>query len=134
MALLPLPPDTESYTFTYGNQVMSTELDGGQSRFRKDFLGHVHNLDVQWTLNLKNFNYLMAFYRTTLDHGSLSFTIGLIMESGSLVTVTAWFVPGTLKHASPKGNTYVVTASLEVIPDPNAATGDAAIIAAGVDA
>lgn len=134
MSLLPLPPDTASYTFKYSNTNLSTELEGGASRFRADKLGATHRLDCQWTLNLKNYNYLMAFYRTTLGYGALSFTINLIADSGALVTLTAYFVPGTFGLIAQQGNMYVVGASLEVIPDPAATTNDATIIAAGVDA
>lgn len=131
LPILLLPPDQNSYAFTHGASSVATQLDGGASRFRADQLGAAILLPVQWTVGLFNYNYLMAFFRTAITYGSDPFTISLILDSGSLQTYTAHFMPGTFNLVSQKGTTYIVGATLEVLPNTAYASGDAAIIAAG---
>lgn len=130
---LTLPPDQQGYSFAAGSTNISTELDGGAARYRTDKLGAAMKFPVQWTLSKKNYNFLMAFYRTQLNYGVLPFTIDLILDSGDLQTYTCHFVPDTFGLTSQVGATYVIGATLEVIPDPTYAAGDAAIITAGPD-
>lgn len=128
-----LPPDQANYASPFGHTAVSTLLDGGASRFRADQLGGAFFVTVQWTLSKKNYNYLTAFYRTSTAAGSLPFLIGLILDSGDIQTYTAHFVPDSFALTSQSGQTYIVGATLEVLPDPSYAAGDAAIIAAGPD-
>lgn len=129
-----LPPDQANYVAPFGHTVLSAQLEGGASRFRQDQLGAVFLLAVQWTCDAFNYNYLMAFYRTAISYGALPFTIGLLLDSGAIQTYTAHFVPDTFGLTSQSGNTFIVGATLEVIPNSSYASGDAAIIAAGPDA
>lgn len=130
---LPLPPDQNGYQAQHGHSAISSKLDGGSSRFRADQLGAAFTVVVQWTLNLKNWNYLSAFYRTTTVFGSLPFTIDLMLDSGAMQTYTVHFLPDTFNLISQVGLTWVAGATLEALPDASYAAGDAAIIAAGVD-
>lgn len=130
---LSLNPDQANYVAPEGHTVVATQLDGGASRFRADQLGGVSLVTVQWTCNATNYNYLLAFYRTALSYGSLPFTISLILDSNVPQTYTAHFVPDTFGLTSTSGQTYIVGATLEVVPDPSYSTNDAAIIAAGPD-
>lgn len=131
---LPLPPDQNGYQVQHGTSVVSSKLDGGASRFRADQLGAAFTVVVQWTLNLKNWNYLSAFYRTTTLFGSLPFTIDLMLDGGDMQTYTVHFLPDTFNLVSQSGHTWVAGATLEAIPDTSYAAGDAAIIAGGIDA
>lgn len=134
LPVLLLPPDQSNYAAPEGHTTVSTILDGGASRFRADQLGGAFLVTVQWTLDLTNFNYLKAFYRTAVNYGSLPFNIDLLLDSGAMQTYVAHFVPDTFGLTSQSGQTFVVGAILEIIPDPSYAVGDAAIIAAGPDA
>lgn len=133
MPTLALPPDQNGYQVTFGKTGIQTELDGGASRFRADQLGAAFKLPVQWTLNKKNYEYLLAFYRTTLNYGANSFSIDLIIDSGVPTTYTVHILPGTFGLTQQMGQTYIVGATLEANYDIAKASGDAAIIAAGPD-
>lgn len=128
-----LPPDQESYQFSVGENNVAVKLAGGASRFRADQLGNVFDVDVQWSCNKKNYEYLNAFYRTAISYGSLPFTIDLLLEDGTMRAYTAHFQPDTFKLALQKGDLYIMTATLEVLPDASYTTGDATIITAGPD-
>lgn len=131
---LSLPPDQSNYAVTDGHTTVSTKLDGGASRFRADQQGATFLVDVQWRCDATNFNYLKAFYRTAVAFGSLPFIVGLYLDNATINNYTAFFVPDTFKLASQQGQTFTVTAQLEVIPDPTQYVNDATIIAAGPDA
>lgn len=133
---LALSPDQANYTSAPNSAnpgVVSTQLDGGASRFRADQLGTSLVYTIQWTCNKKNYNYLMAFWRTAVNFGADPFTIDLILDSGDLQTYEAHFVPGTFGLTGQSGETYIVAASIEVLPEASYASGDAAILAAGPD-
>jgi hypothetical protein len=128
-----LPPDQNSYTIVLGNTVLSTTLEGGASRFRADKLGAVHTVTVQWTCNAKNYAYLMAFFRASINFGADPFQTALIIDSGQLLSYTCHIVPGTFGLTSQRGQTYVVGATLEVAPNPAYYATDADTVAAGPD-
>lgn len=134
MPTLALPPDANSYRVDFGTTGISTELDGGASRFRADQLGAAFKVAVQWTLNKKNYEYLCAFYRTSLTYGIVAFQIDLVIDSGLPTTYTCHIVPGTFALVQQMGQTYIVGATLEANYDATKASGDAAIIAGGIDA
>ena len=128
-----LVPDSASYAGKFGAEAVATKLDGGASRYRSDFLGATFIVDVQWTCNLTNYNYLTAFFRTAVNRGADPFIIGLLLDSGIAQNYTVHFVPATFGLISFAGDTYVVGAQLEAIPDPTYDDSDATIISAGPD-
>jgi hypothetical protein len=119
------------YSGPFGNNVLSTELDGGAGRYRLDKIGAVHQVSVQWQLTHKAYTYLMAFYRTEIDFGSLPFTISLSLDSGTPATYTAHIVPGTFKLDAYLIGLYQVSATLEVIPQALDESADQVLITAG---
>jgi hypothetical protein len=123
--------DKESYNVKPGNNVLSTKLEGGASRTRLDKIGATHSVNVQWKTNRKGYTYLMAFYRTTIKQGSLPFLIDLLVDSDIAEQYEAKIEPGTLTLASHTGETYIVTATLEVVPKTVNAGADAALVTAG---
>lgn len=133
LPILLLPPDQTGYTAAFGRTGVSTKLDGGASRFRADQLGAAFTLVVQWTCNKKNYEYITAFYRTTINYGALPFQIDLLLDSGSMQRYTAHFLPETFGLMQQAGATYIVGAQIEVLPDASYAAGDAALVAAGPD-
>lgn len=122
-----ITPNVKSYEILDGDEVLSVRLAGGASRFRKDQLGAVAQATVSWTVGSTDFRYLRAFYGV---HGRRAqpFNIALILDEPVLTTHEAYFVPGTFKLASQEGQTYTVTAVLEVIPTPRTLAEDIAII------
>jgi hypothetical protein len=128
LPILSLPPDQAQYAGAFGKTSIATQLDGGASRFRNDQLGAAFLVDVQWTTSAANYNYLTAFYRTSVTYGADPFQIDLLLDAGdSMLTYTAHFVPGTFKLILQAGETFIVAAQLEVVPDPAYSAGDTSI-------
>jgi hypothetical protein len=128
-----IPPDQSSYAFQYGHNAVATKLDGGASRVRADMLNGAHTVTCQWSLTKKGYEYFMAFYRQAISRGSLPFTISLMLDDGNMVALTAIFLPDTLNLTTQQGQRWVVSATLEVTPDPTLNdTADAATVAAYV--
>jgi hypothetical protein len=133
---MPLPalavaPDSDGYSVDHTNPVIDTALDGGPSRFRLGQIGAPAIATVQWTLARQAYDYLMAFFRTTIKMGSLPFTVYLIVDGHAPASYTVHIVPGTFKLAGQSGLSYIVTAQLEVVVAAVDATADAATVTAG---
>ena len=112
-----IPPDQNGYAFTDGKEVLSVQLDGGASRYRKDILNANVNVTVQWTVDRDQYNFLRVFYKKRTESGSLPFMIDLYLDDPyTLTTHVAHFVPGTFGLKSQKGLSFVVGATLEVKP------------------
>jgi hypothetical protein len=118
------------YSAAFGNNVLSTELDGGAGRYRLDKIGAVHQVSVQWQLTHKAYSYLMAFYRTEIAFGSLPFEIDLSLDTGPSTTYTAHIVPGTFELSAYRIGLYEVSATLEITPAAVNTIEDEAMIAA----
>jgi hypothetical protein len=111
-----IPPDQTSYVATDGNDVISTKLMGGASRYRRDLIGSTAKVTVGWTVGPTQFKYIRAFYNAVAVKGSLPFSIGLLLDEPEITIHKAYFVPGSMSHSSPRGLTYNVSAELEVYP------------------
>ena len=135
MDTLGLLPDQSGYNVLDGNSAVAIVLDGGLPRVRADQLGTVSTVSCQWTVSVAQYDYFMAFWRTSTNYGTKPFLIELCgVDSAEFQTYTAWFVPGTFKPSDRNlGITFVISAQLWVVPINNT-TGDAALIAAGAPA
>ncbi len=111
-----IKPDQDSYSFrrTTSGYVRSI-LDGGSGRYRRDVLGSSEQVAVQFTLAANDYMYICALYRVFVNDMN-RFRIDLILEDEGLVECEAWFVPDTMTLTSQVAQTYVVSATLEVIP------------------
>lgn len=132
MAALPfmqIIPDSSGYAILDGNMVVNSgELEGGASRSRANVFGASGQCDVRWTCGPNAYNYIRAFYRTSITNGADTFQINLIWDTALLQLYTVKFVPGTFKLVSQNGLTYVLGGTLEVRPQPINATDDTGII------
>lgn len=111
-----LPPDQEGYSSEFGTEFISVKLSGGQSFFRRDKLGEVANLSLQWKLTEDQFQYFMAFYRTTLKGGSLSFSLDLIVDRPDARRHTCHFLRAPTVTGVP-GLMRIVSAQVEAVPE-----------------
>jgi hypothetical protein len=119
MHKLMIRPDADSYSSKDGNEVISTALDGGASRFRRDKLGAPKIVGVKWTMNPAQYQYWRAFFVTATKKGSLPFLCDLLSEDGSGPTEHQCnFVPDSVSLPAQQGLTYIQEATLEVKPLP----------------
>ena len=113
---LELAPDQEGYTAKDGESVLSAELNGGASRYRRDILNANSFLNVKWTLGPDEFSTLKNFFLYVTDGGALPFLIDLYMDEEVLTEHTARFMPSSFGIISQQGLRWVVGAQLEVEP------------------
>ncbi len=111
-----LPPDNSAYSVADGKEVVTTQLDGGAARYRRDILGATSTVNCSWILGTEEYKYLRSFYRALTLKGSKPFLIDLILDEPTLTEHKAYFIPGSVQLTGQKGLTYWVTAQLEVYP------------------
>lgn len=113
MIKLLLSPDQDSYTVTEGEDTIATKVGGGQPRMRRDLLNADSKVEVQFTVNPTEYQYIRAFYNYT-NRGADQFLIDLIVETGELREYIARIIPGSWKLTSVKGHTFKVKFTLTV--------------------
>lgn len=113
---LTLVPDQAGYSLDSPVDVLTAILDGGAPRFRLDKIGSWHRVNVQWTCDGSDYDYLQQAYRYLTYNGNVMFEMDLILFTQTLTRVNAVFVPGSLKLAGVAGSSYVVTAVIWVEP------------------
>lgn len=116
MTKLTICPDVASYTTGDGLEVVSTQLDGGAPRIRRDVLGAWASVSVQWTVTPFGMKYLRAFYRAQTVSGSLQFEIDLRLDDEVPTEHTALFMPSSMQVSPIDTLNYSVTAQLYVQP------------------
>lgn len=132
MAKLLLCPLRAGYAAQQRPGALQVELDGGASRFRLDILYGSFLVEVAWSCNEEQYDYLCAFHRTATASGSLPFDIDLKIDSSQMLEYQAHFVPGTFRTPVFGGGRYRVESVLEVVKpyDPSEAASDEALISA----
>lgn len=110
---LNLAPDVQGYQITEAGGHVYTKLSGGASKIRRDFDNAPVEVDVQWTCDEQEYNYITTFHRLTTND---PFNISLIIHSPSFTDHEARFIPGSFKTSNIQGQKYVVKAKLEVVP------------------
>lgn len=123
-----IPPDNSSYTVADGKEVVSTVLDGGAARYRRDILGATSTVSATWILGRDEYKYLRSFYRGVTQKGALPFLIDLVLDSFELTEHKAYFLPGSMQLTGQKGLTHWVSAQLEVYPKEDIDNGDFASV------
>lgn len=113
---LNLAPDQSGYAVTDGTAVVSTALDGGAARYRKDIANATAAVNVQWSLSPMEFRYLKTFFTLLIDKGANAFLLDLYLDSEELTEHECHFVPGTFKLTGQKGKQFTVGAQLEAEP------------------
>ena len=116
MLKLQLTPDQANYQFAASNDVIRTKVAGGAARYRLDQLNSDQGVDIQFTLNPTEYQYLRAFYKYC-GLGADPFLMDLILETPDLQEYVAHFRPNTWKLTAVKGNSYTVKMTLDVAPN-----------------
>jgi hypothetical protein len=130
MAKLKLDPAQGSYSGKLGAESIAVQSAGGASRYRRDQLGAAAIAEMEWVLEADAYDYFMAFYRSSTEHGSSPFTLDAILNKAAIAEYTAYFVPGSIALAGVRGTAFVVTANLEILPLAENHAADLALIAA----
>lgn len=129
MTKFAIPPTIAGYSVSPGEEVVSTRLDGGRPRLRKDVLNASQRVTCSWILNVEQYNYAVAFFEGVTVGGALPFTIDLIINTAAKATYTANFVPNTFRLTGKVGaNVFLVSAELDVEPIARNASADAALV------
>lgn len=123
-----LPPAQAGYTVDPQADTLQASLGSGPSRFRRDMIGAVSRVSVQWRLGRTEHEYLEAFLRSEVP-GSLPFLIDLILDGPDLAEYTARLMPGSKRLSSVQGLLRAVDAVLEVRPRPTDTELDLALVA-----
>lgn len=110
------PPENSAYSVADGKEVVSTQLDGGAARYRRDIIGATSTVGVSWIFGPDEYKYLRSFYRAVTLKGSKPFRIDLILDEPELTEHKAYFIPGSMQLTAQKGLTYWASAQLEVYP------------------
>lgn len=121
-------PTQAGYTVQDGASVLAVSLDGGASRMRRDVLGAVSTVTVQWTADGLLYRYLRAFFRSAIASGADPFLIDLVLDEAGVTEHVARVQPGSWKLSSAAYGGYVVQATLEVVPLPIDGDYDAAVL------
>lgn len=131
MEKLYLEPIDESYAIQPPqDEVLSVQLDGGAGRYRADIDGGSTTVAASWVLDAIQYQYLWAFFRSSINRGADPFLIDLDIEGLGYGEQTAHFVPGSLQLTGKQGEIYMVSARLEVMA-PNEDTDlDASVVGA----
>ncbi len=114
---LSIPPDQPGYSISLASDSISTELRGGASRYRRDFVGSSNLATVRWTVGNMDRDFITAFIEDLTVSGTIPFEIDLYGASNSgavLSRYTVNVVPGTFREISTTGLTHVLGATLEV--------------------
>lgn len=127
MEKLKIRPDSASYSVDYAEENVYAKLDGGRSRVRKKVVNCSSVVNCQMTLSHKSYLYLMAFYRTATNSGSLPFKMDLIID-GELDERTCIFIPDSMKLTGQSGLSYMVSFRVEAEYKPHDTQADEDII------
>lgn len=118
MDKLTLSPDESGYSFKDGVEVLRAQLSSGRGRFTRGILNAAIPLNVQWTCDADEYDYLMAAYDTHVAEGHAPFPIDLIIDDTEFVEHQVRIMPGTFGLSGHAGDQFVVKAVLEVQPTP----------------
>lgn len=97
-----------------GNAWLSTELDGGLPRTRRDLFDPEPIVSVQWMLGITYYTYLTEFYRANAARDFEPFLTNLYLDTSQLVLHQVRFVPRSFALTKQVGDQYYVSAKLAV--------------------
>lgn len=114
---LPLP-EQDGYSIRRGNDLVSVRLGGGPARVRRDSLGTPHEVTCTWMCDVSEYTYLIGWFRERVQARSAFFRIPLLIDAPVAVNHLARVLDGPEELASTRGHSFVVRATLEVMPNP----------------
>lgn len=112
--VLQFPPVRDGYSFVKGYGYITTKLEGGAMRVRKDLLEPAHSVSLNWVLRETEYTEFMGFFETILEQGSLPFLAELLGDLSIPNTYKCRCSDGVPRLTANKGNAYYLTANVEV--------------------
>ncbi len=109
-------PSSSRYSGQHGAGIISTNVEGGFPRLRRDQLQPPSTFRVQWVFGRDDFEDFMFAFRHTINSGATTFIIPLLLDYSDMIDYTAQLVPNSLRVTNAEGNRRVVTASIVGIP------------------
>ncbi len=122
MNRLNLCPLQSSYSVQFGCNVSATDVDGGFSRYTREFDSDSHIVAVSYQLRTADYEYLLAFYRVWQASPNQRFLMSLIINDSYMHDYECVFVPKSLNLVGVNGNIINVAFSVEAYS--NAVVGD----------
>ncbi len=113
-----LPPSQQGYSVKKPKEFIQVELDGGESRTRRDKINVPYVVNCQWELTPSQYTTLTGFFRDRLQSGTRVFRIPLLIDVPKLVLYRARLLGEAEELAANMGLLHVVRATLEVTPNP----------------
>lgn len=114
MRKLKIQPNQAGYSVQRGNTVLFQELDGGAGRYDRDIQRKSHTVNVAWTLDKTQYDYLQAFYLVWTQNPSQAFLADLIIDTHAMTEYQCYF-RSPVNLSNKVGGTYSVGTELEVV-------------------
>lgn len=124
---LEVAPLQAGYSVDFGNDVLQQAVEGGASRFRRDFKRNTHTVNVAWFVQQDDYDYLLAFYNVWQHKNEPYFLADLIIDSAPLQEYQCNFIGG-LRLDSTESLTYKLSATFEVKAKKRSLVNDEMII------
>lgn len=113
-----IPPSQQGYSVKKPREFVQTDLDGGESRTRRDKINAPYIVNCVWQLTSRQYVTLSGFFRDRLQSGTRVFRIPLLIDVPKLVLYRAHFLGEPEELAETEGLLQTVRATLEVMPNP----------------
>lgn len=113
-----IPPSQQAYSVKQGTEFIQVELEGGESRTRRDKIGATNTVRCQWELTPKEYAAVWNFFNNRLQGGVRVFRIPLLIDAPVRVLYRARILGEMQELGQTEGLLHVIRATLEVIPNP----------------
>lgn len=128
MRKLHLLAQSSGYGVAFGDNNVATKLNGGKSRVRRKAINTTHDVSVSFLLDKRQYEYLMAFYRTVTQRGALPFMMDIITDNGIIQTHKVLIKQNTFKLNQVQGEAFFVGMTVEAEPTTQKADNDNVVI------
>lgn len=118
LGVLPYEPVRDSYRFQPGYNNIQVKLEGGASRVRRDVLGEVHVVTLQWILIKGQYSKFNDFFGSRIKGGSRPFKMDLLTDAEVVMPHVCRCVGSIPSLIEQKGEAFIMQGTLEVTPNP----------------
>lgn len=116
LPVMALTPSSDGYGVERGETVIRSRDGQGPGRFRLDYPNTGSLLAIVWHVGPADYEYLLAFYFSTIAEGALPFRIEAVHDHPDARQLKAMLVPGSFSLEGVRGLRYTIRAQVEVVP------------------